>query len=456
MTKTYSLKYLGFIVLMKILVACSSKSEVIITLQSNNSLVDTISIKNIATEETVILIPINGTKEGKLEITEPLYALIGSGKSENSYISIFTPEQRKTIIIDTTSIRTSSVADSLERYFTKSTNYLLAKHGNLIFSGKGEDRVISIFDSLIQARTQVVEEQKDFLTQVEYEILRHHNRAKAYSFLFFYGRYIRDFSANNPFFGFIDNIDSGNKYVKTQPNNLLYKYEIMYLRDQDSIQSIQSFVSFIEDQTTNNDLADFLKITYLRAIIESPDYWQRHQQMFITDDIKDALKREDRNPYKHLLENTFDSYHSSRKGEPAYDFQAIMLDSTLVNLSDYKGKLVLIDVWATWCGPCLEHRPNFIELAKKYEDNDSIQVMMLSVDKSLLKWRSYTAKSNPEKVGTEVNIQDGLNDVLREKYFVTGIPTYILIDADGFIIDANLPEPSIKMEEMIEKALAEM
>lgn len=119
----------------------------------------------------MLLIPINGTKEVKLEITEPLYALIGSGKSENSYISIFTPEQRKTIIIDTTSIRTSSVADSLERYFTKSINHLLAKHGNLIFSGKEEDRVISIFDSLIQARTQVVEEQKDFLTQVEYEIL---------------------------------------------------------------------------------------------------------------------------------------------------------------------------------------------------------------------------------------------------------------------------------------------
>jgi len=453
--KNHSLSSFSILLLLLVLVfSCDLKKESVITVQLNDSSIDTLKIKNIVTDEVVAIIPTNVVLlEAKLDISEPLYAAIGSDQSENSYLSIIIPGHDKLIIIDSTSIRTNSLADSLERYFTKSLNFLLARHGNLIFSGKGEDEVLSIFDSLIQTRSRVIEGYKNRLTNIEYEILNYHNRAKTYSFLFFYGRYIRSLNAKDSFFSFINTIDNSNTYAKTQPNNLLYKFEIEYLRINDSIQSTGSFVSFIEEQTANDDLIDFLKIIYLKEIIESPDYWQKHQQIFIADDIKEALNKEGSNPYKYLLDKILSSYYSSRKGELAYDFEAILQDSTIVRLSDYKGKLVLIDVWATWCGPCIEHRPDFLEIAKKYKDDERIQVLMLSVDKSLNKWKNYSAKSNPESFGEEINIRDGLNKVLRDKYFVTGIPTYILIDDKGFIIDANLPEPSIKMERIIEEAL---
>ncbi len=152
--RTFSIFLVAFV----LIISCSSNNESIITVELNNSSIDTLEIKNVVTGEVILSIPINmALPETKLVISEPLYAAIGSDQSKNPYLSIIIPGQDKLIIIDSTSIRTNSIADSLERYFTKSINFLLAKHGNLIFSGKGEGNVLSIFDSLVQMRSQVIE-----------------------------------------------------------------------------------------------------------------------------------------------------------------------------------------------------------------------------------------------------------------------------------------------------------
>ncbi len=452
MSKSHLFKLAILLLAPVLLLTCNTKRGSYISVSSNNAELDTVIITNVVTNQVLAKISTKYLKKIDLKLVDPVYASLKSSNSANSYLSILTPEMDKVIIIDSTLIKTNSVADSLEKYFTASINALFSKYGNLIFSGKESKKVTNLFDSLIQARKVTIEDSRGGVSQTEYEILNYHNQAKTFSFLFFYGRIIRKFSADNSFFDFINNIDISNNYIKTLPNNLLYKFEIEYLKSNDSIRNIESFTSFIDKSCQNIDLSNYLKIIYLRELLESPDYWVKHQQMFIADDIKKAVAAETNNQYKYILDKTLQNYFSTRKGEVAFDFEAKKLDGSILKLSYFKGKLVVIDAWATWCAPCLEHRPAYLELAKKYKNNANIKFLMISVDKNIEKWRSYTLKTNKENHGTELVMENGMT-TFRDKYFITGIPTYILIDAKGYIINSDLPDPSVEMEVIIEEAL---
>ena len=71
-----------------------------------------------------------------------------------------------------------------------------------------------------------------------------------------------------------------------------------------------------------------------------------------------------------------------KKSMPAPDFQAETLEGKKVSLSDYQGKVLILDFWATWCGPCLAELPYFQELANLYKDDPSVAFLTISQDQS--------------------------------------------------------------------------
>ena len=77
---------------------------------------------------------------------------------------------------------------------------------------------------------------------------------------------------------------------------------------------------------------------------------------------------------------------------------------------------------------------------------------MISVDSSIDKWKDYIERTNPENVGVELIIPDGMNTLFGDKYLIKSIPKYILIDHKGIIIHSNLSEPSLQMEKLIDEA----
>lgn len=269
--------------------------------------------------------------------------------------------------------------------------------------------VKSIFDSLVQVRHEQLNKFKSQLTADEFGILDYQNKARAYSFLMFYGRIIKRYSPDNDFFSFISNIDNENIYSKSLPDNILYKYEIMILNEKDTIESIDTFLKFIETQTANKDLEDFLKAIYLKSVIEHPSYWRHYKNLFTTNSLKDALQRESTNKYFYLINEASSSFFNLQKGVKGYDFTAFKLDGTELKLSDLKGNIVVIATWATWCGPCIDQRPKMIELAKKFKDNPGVVFLMVSVDNSVDRWKKYVTRSNENQYGIEVIIPDGMN-----------------------------------------------
>jgi len=129
------------------------------------------------------------------------------------------------------------------------------------------------------------------------------------------------------------------------------------------------------------------------------------------------------------------------------------MDGSRVNLIDFRGKVVLIDTWATWCGPCIAERPRVLEIARKFKGNSNVAILMISVDTQLPKWKAYVTKTNINNDGTELIIEDGMNTAFGDKYFIKAIPKYILIDPDGIIIDSSLAVFNEDIELLIEKNL---
>ena len=73
-------------------------------------------------------------------------------------------------------------------------------------------------------------------------------------------------------------------------------------------------------------------------------------------------------------------------GSVVKDFEMRDRDGNLVKLSDFKGKLVYMDIWATWCGPCVEEIPNMEKLYQHYKDDPQILLVSVSVDSKKNLW----------------------------------------------------------------------
>jgi thiol-disulfide isomerase/thioredoxin len=138
------------------------------------------------------------------------------------------------------------------------------------------------------------------------------------------------------------------------------------------------------------------------------------------------------------------------KADIAPVFKGKTPNGQLISLNDFKGKVLLIDVWATWCGPCKEELPYTHKIQEYFKSNKLVQVLYISIDSQEERWKSYL-KKNKHLDGLHINIDDS---DFRSSYKITGIPRYILIDRNGLIIDAFCDKPSNgKVEDKIKTAL---
>lgn len=132
-----------------------------------------------------------------------------------------------------------------------------------------------------------------------------------------------------------------------------------------------------------------------------------------------------------------DASNALAEGKPAPDFEELMLDrKTTMKLSDLKGKVVLLDFWASWCGPCRKENPNVVNLYNQYKDK-GFTVMSVSLDDNLDRWKQ-AIQQDGLTWPNHVSDLKKWSSAAAQKYAVRGIPFTVLIDQEGNIIATNL------------------
>ena len=126
-----------------------------------------------------------------------------------------------------------------------------------------------------------------------------------------------------------------------------------------------------------------------------------------------------------------------KEGQPAINFNYPDIDGNNVSLSNLKGKLVYVDVWATWCGPCRAEIPSLQKLEVDYHERD-VTFLSVSVDQDKEAWRKMVAD---EELGGIQLWADGWSKITKD-YAIFGIPRFMLFDTKGNIISTNAPRPS--------------
>jgi thiol-disulfide isomerase/thioredoxin len=120
----------------------------------------------------------------------------------------------------------------------------------------------------------------------------------------------------------------------------------------------------------------------------------------------------------------------------------------MISLESFRGKVVLIDFWASWCGPCRMENPNVVRAYQKYRSK-GFTVFSVSLDNKKENWLAAIKKDN--LTWTHVSELKGWETSASRLYQVTGIPATFLLDKEGKIVARNLRGPAL--EEMLEKLL---
>jgi thiol-disulfide isomerase/thioredoxin len=140
-------------------------------------------------------------------------------------------------------------------------------------------------------------------------------------------------------------------------------------------------------------------------------------------------------------------------GKSSYNFTLPDTSGRMVSMKDFKGKVIFIDVWATWCGPCKAQIPFLKEVEEEYKDNKGIVFMGISLDraKDREKWIDFIKKENLQGVQL---IDEGWKDFAK-KYQINAIPRFLLIDKQGKWIEIRCPRPESKenLKKYLDKAL---
>ena len=105
-----------------------------------------------------------------------------------------------------------------------------------------------------------------------------------------------------------------------------------------------------------------------------------------------------------------------------------------VSLSDFKGKVIVLDFWATWCVPCKKEIPGFIELQNRFGDR-GLQIVGLSVDDTLNAAKTYAAQM---KMNYPILLAEGKEDILKAYDPIPSIPVSVIIDRRGMIVARHI------------------
>jgi thiol-disulfide isomerase/thioredoxin len=179
------------------------------------------------------------------------------------------------------------------------------------------------------------------------------------------------------------------------------------------------------------------------AYLHQDDEARAAFQKFLDQDTKNASLHDRAERFVDRIELA--------RARMAPPFELTTLDGRHITMDSLAGKVVLIDFWATWCGPCRDSIPHMRSIARKF-DGQPFVMLSISQDSDDAKWKDFVGKNSM----TWMQYRDGsVNGKISKLFNVTAIPATFSIDADGVLEDQHVGDASIegKLKKMIARAV---
>lgn len=201
-------------------------------------------------------------------------------------------------------------------------------------------------------------------------------------------------------------------------------------------------------KTINKEVQDNLRGTMFSALayLSGMTAYEPNKMLldFILPEDREALT------VKWLVQRV-DSLSKFAIGAKAYDFSFVDARGKMVKLSDFRGKFVLVDFWASWCGPCMDEMPNVKAIYEKYHDR-GLEIVGVSMDNNKANWERAIERAG--LVWHHVSSLKGMNRCpVAKLYQVVAIPKLYIIGKDGKIIAKDLRGEELreKIDELFEE-----
>ena len=239
------------------------------------------------------------------------------------------------------------------------------------------------------------------------------------------------------------------QYLDTETNKIDFKDSVMFASNNDYRYFLSSY--FVAGLTSgdlktlelyNEELLEMQKKSIVTTLKRGISFYNMDKlDVYYQTYVKLAANDKGLNRIKEK----YDRIKNLKKGSPSPSFNYPDTSGKNISLESLKGKLVYVDVWATWCGPCKAQIPFLKQLEEKYREED-IAFVSLSIDqlKNISKWKDMIVDKELE--GIQIIADKAWRSKFVTDYVIEGIPRFILIDKDGNLMDPMAPRPAVYVE----------
>ena len=239
------------------------------------------------------------------------------------------------------------------------------------------------------------------------------------------------------------------QYLDSETNKIDFKDSVMFASNNDYKYFLSSY--FVSGLTSgdlktlelyNEELMEMQKKSIVTTLKRGISFYNMEKlDVYYQTIVKLVPNDKDINRMKEK----FDRIKNLKKGSLSPSFNYPDSSGKNISLESLKGKLVYVDVWATWCGPCKAQIPFLKQLEEKYREED-IAFVSLSIDKltNISKWKDMIVDKELE--GIQIIADKAWRSKFVTDYVIEGIPRFILIDKDGNLMDPMAPRPAIYVE----------
>jgi peroxiredoxin len=194
------------------------------------------------------------------------------------------------------------------------------------------------------------------------------------------------------------------------------------------------FMTYLKQfaDTTQSVSSALFAVNMVNPAFEQPfihNFYQNVGKRFPTSTIAKAFAEKYFGSIEHSQQSDINT------GTPAPDFAANTPEGTSLSLQSLKGKYVLLDFWASWCGPCRKENPNVVKAFDQFK-NENFEIIGVSLDTDKEKWNQ--AIQDDKLTWKHVSELKGWGSSIARNYNVESIPQNFLIDPQGNIIAKDL------------------